>query len=42
MSNELESRKAVEVLLRNMEVLQVAIEEIRMQTLDVVDTAKMK
>ena len=42
LSDERESRKAIDVLLCNMEVLQVAIGEIHMQTIDVVYTAKMK
>ena len=41
LSDEEESRAAVEVVLRNMEVLQVAIGEIHLQTIDVIDTNQM-
>lgn len=42
LSDEPESRLAVEVMLHNMERLQVAIGGMHEQTIDVVDTIKMK
>ena len=41
LSDEIESCEAVEILLRNLEVLQVAVGEIHGLTLDVVDTTQM-
>ena len=41
LSDVVESREAVEIVLRNMELLQVAIGQIHTQTIDVVDRSKV-